>query len=77
MESPTRFYLVSPKTAEHLAPAYVGCDSNAEWFITFDPGDAYDFGKLGVAMEFKARLKDGGAYGLSDDGRLWQISHEL
>jgi hypothetical protein len=68
---------VSLRTSEHLAPAYIGCDSNAEWYVTSDPRDAFDFGKLQLAEEFKARLKDGDAYGRSSNERLWQVTHEV
>lgn len=77
MQNPNRFFLKSLRTPLHVAPVYIGCDTNSEWFITTDPRDAFDFGKRDLAVAFQARLKDRGAYGLSDDGHIWQVCHEL
>lgn len=81
MSDPERFYVVSLPTLEHTERAYIECRQGkpnntgpSAWYITADKSLAHDFGSLALARDFRSQLKDGEAYGLKNDGHVWQLS---
>jgi hypothetical protein len=85
MPEPERFYVVSQQTPDHRDPAYIGCAPGKDpwamrenaWFISTKASEAYDFGSLALARDFQRQIKEGEAFGLKNDGHLWQVSDHI
>lgn len=85
MPEAERFYVVSLKTADHPEVAYICCapgkdhwaSRESAWFISTKTSDAYDFGSLALARDFHRQIKEGEAFGLKNDGHLWQVSDNV
>jgi hypothetical protein len=73
------YYVISLKTDEHPAVAYIGYrEAQPVWFITNDTSEAFSFGSAEAAVAFKNRLNSGQstrADGITNDGHLWTVSN--
>ncbi|MEO8182044.1 MAG: hypothetical protein ABI895_24685 [Deltaproteobacteria bacterium] len=85
MSEPERFYVVSLKTVDHGEAAYIGCvpgkdpwaSRESAWFISTKAGEAHNFGSLALARDFQRQIKEGEAFGLKNDGHVWQVSDNV
>jgi hypothetical protein len=85
MPEAERFYVISLKTVDHQELAYIGCvpgkdpwaSRESAWFISPKASEAHDFGSLALARDFQRQIKEGDAFGLKNDGHVWQVSDNV